>query len=151
LADHFDEATGQLRAEHAAWREADAEPEALWTLAAWVLDLVLDNANEPSCQIASQSRAVKLFEDRIDATVANGVRWGTRSVLVAALSHISELNPKSELLGSGCNANLTEDQMDALWTRARVALDSLVSHVPSSVAAALLTARESSGSGIFCR
>jgi hypothetical protein len=33
LADHLDEATGQLRVELAAWREADAELEAIQILA----------------------------------------------------------------------------------------------------------------------
>jgi hypothetical protein len=56
---------------------------------------------------------VKLLEGRIDATVANGVHWGTQSALVAALSHFPELGPELELLGSGCNAGLTEDQVDA--------------------------------------
>jgi hypothetical protein len=58
--------------------------------------------------------AVELLEGRIDAVIANGVYWGTRSTLVAALSHFSELKSELELLGSGCNADLTEDQADAL-------------------------------------
>jgi hypothetical protein len=33
LADHLDEATGQLRVELAARREVDAEQEAIWTSA----------------------------------------------------------------------------------------------------------------------
>jgi hypothetical protein len=36
LADHLDEATGQLRVELAARREVDAEQEAIWTSAVWV-------------------------------------------------------------------------------------------------------------------
>jgi hypothetical protein len=36
LADHLDEATGQLRVEMAARREADVELEAMWTLVARV-------------------------------------------------------------------------------------------------------------------
>jgi hypothetical protein len=59
---------------------------------------------------------------------------GTCSTLVATLSHSLELKTKLELLGSGCNADLPEDQADALWTMVCAALDSLVSHVPSSVA-----------------
>jgi hypothetical protein len=55
-------------------------------------------------------------------------------VLVAALSHFLELETELELLRSGCNADLTDDQADALWTRVRVASDSLSSHVPPSVA-----------------
>jgi hypothetical protein len=38
------------------------------------------------------------------------------------------------VLGSGCNADLTEDEADALWTQVRMASDSLTSYVPSSVA-----------------
>jgi hypothetical protein len=39
-----------------------------------------------------------------------------------------------ELLGSGCNTDVMKDQVDALWTQTRQALNSLVSFVPSSVA-----------------
>jgi hypothetical protein len=48
--------------------------------------------------------------------------------------HFLELKSELDLLGSRCNANLIEDEVDALWTRARVASDSLASYVPSSVA-----------------
>jgi hypothetical protein len=34
--------------------------------------------------------------------------------LVAAVSHFSELKIELEVLESGCNANLTEDEADAL-------------------------------------
>jgi hypothetical protein len=59
---------------------------------------------------------------------------GTRTALVAALSHFLELKSELEMLGSRSNANLTEDQAYALWTWVRVASDSLASHVPPSVA-----------------
>jgi hypothetical protein len=36
-----------------------------------------------------------------------------------------------EELGSRCTTNLTKDEIDALWSRMR--MDSLVSHVTSSV------------------
>jgi hypothetical protein len=39
---------------------------------------------------------------------------GTRSALVAALLHFLELKSKLELLGSGRNADLIDDQADAL-------------------------------------
>jgi hypothetical protein len=55
---------------------------------------------------------------------------GTRTALVAALSHFLELKSELEMLGSRSNANLTEDQAYALLTRVRVASDSLASHVP---------------------
>jgi hypothetical protein len=73
LADHLDEVAWQLRAELVARREADVEQEALWTLAVWVRDLVLDNINRPSSLAASLSPAVELLEGRIDAMAANGV------------------------------------------------------------------------------
>jgi hypothetical protein len=74
LADHLDEAAGQLRAELAARQEVDTEQEAMWTSAAWVRDLVLDNADGPSSQVTSLSTAVELLEGRINATTAIGVR-----------------------------------------------------------------------------
>jgi hypothetical protein len=46
----------------------------------------------------------------------NGVCWVPRSMLVGALSHILELETELELLGSGHNVYLTEDQLDAHWT-----------------------------------
>jgi hypothetical protein len=76
---------------------------------------------------------VELLEGRINTAVANGVHWGTRSSLVASLSHFPELNFELELLRSGRNVDLTEDQTDSLWTQVHVALDSLASHIPSSV------------------
>jgi hypothetical protein len=55
-------------------------------------------------------------------------------VLVATLSHFLELKSEMEFLGSRCNADLTKDQVDALWPLVDVASDSLASLVPSSVA-----------------
>jgi hypothetical protein len=54
--------------------------------------------------------------------------------LVAALLHFLELEPELELLGSGHNVNLTEDQADAHWAQVRAASDWLALHVPPSVA-----------------
>jgi hypothetical protein len=53
--------------------------------------------------------------------------------MVATLSHFLELDSELEILRSGCNADITEDQVDALWTQVCVASDSLASHVPSSI------------------
>jgi hypothetical protein len=55
-------------------------------------------------------------------------------MLVAAVSHFPELKPELELLWSGHNTYLTEDEADVVWTRVHVALGSLASYVPSSVA-----------------
>jgi hypothetical protein len=71
----------------------------------------------------------ELHEDRIDTAAANRVRWGTQSVLVAALSHFPELATELELLRSGRNVDLTENQVNALWTQGRLAFDSLASYV----------------------
>jgi hypothetical protein len=71
---------------------------------------VLGNVDGLSSLVASLSMVVELLEGRIDIMAANGVRWGTRSALVVALSHFPEL----ELLESRRNADLTNDQFDAL-------------------------------------
>jgi hypothetical protein len=59
--------------------------------------------------------AAELLEGWIDAVGANGVRWGPRSVLVATMSHFPELKTELEVLRSERNADLTEDDSDALW------------------------------------
>jgi hypothetical protein len=95
VTDHLDEATGWLRVILAAQREADAELEALWTLAVGVWDLVLGSADMPSSLATSMSTAAELLEGGIDAAAANGVCSGTCSVLVAIGLHFQEL--KTEL------------------------------------------------------
>jgi hypothetical protein len=52
---------------------------------------VLDNVDESSPLATSLSVVVELLEGWIDTAVANGVRWGIRFALVAALSHFLEL------------------------------------------------------------
>jgi hypothetical protein len=91
--------------------------------------LVLDMANGLYSLVASLSMVAELLEGCINAMTANGVCWGTWSVLVAALSHFLKLETELELLGSGCGAGLMEDQVDALWIQARPSSDSLASHV----------------------
>jgi hypothetical protein len=78
---------------------------------------------------------VELLDGRIDTTTTNGVHWGARSALVTALSHFPEL---------------TEDQVDALWTWVRVASDLLASCVPPLVAYNPPNSVGSSGSGSLC-
>jgi hypothetical protein len=58
----------------------------------------------------------------------------TRSALVTALSHFPKLKYELELLGFGWNADLSDDQADALWPLVSMASDSLASLVPSSFA-----------------
>jgi hypothetical protein len=94
---------------------------------------VQDNAVGPSSVAACLSMTVELLEGWVDVTIANRVHWGTRSMLVAALSHFLELEPELELLRSGHNVELMEDQADALWTRVRATSNSLAPHVLPSV------------------
>jgi hypothetical protein len=71
LADHLDEATGQLRVKLATRLEVDTKLEALQTLTMQVWDLVLDNTDGRSSLAASMSTAVKLLEGWIDAASNN--------------------------------------------------------------------------------
>jgi hypothetical protein len=54
--------------------------------------------------------------------------------LVAGFSHFLELKSELELLGSERNADLIEDQANALWPLVDVASNSLASLIPSLVA-----------------
>jgi hypothetical protein len=123
-----------LGAELAAWRKANTELEALRTLVVWVRDMVLDRANESSSLAASMSMVAELFKGRFDAMTTNGVHWGTRSTLITTLLHFLELEVELELLGSGHNAALTEDQVDTLWLLAHRISDLLALHVLPLVA-----------------
>jgi hypothetical protein len=76
----------------------------------------------------------ELLESRIDAVATNRVCWGSHSALVAIVSHLPELDVDLDVLGSRRVAGLTDDEVDALWSRVHVASDSLPSLVPSSVA-----------------
>jgi hypothetical protein len=111
----------------AAWREVDAKLEALRTSAAQVWGLVLSNADGSSSLTASLSAAAELLEDRIDATTANGVHWWSCSTLAIVVSHLLELKTEQEVLGSGCSADLIEDEADALWIQVCAASDLLAS------------------------
>jgi hypothetical protein len=59
---------------------------------------------------------------------------GARLALTTILSHFPKLELKLELLGSRYNADLSKDEMESLWTRARRASESLSLMVPPSVA-----------------
>jgi hypothetical protein len=120
--------------ELAARREAFAELEVLRTSAARVWDFVLGSIDGTSSLTTSMSTAAELLEGQIDATTANRVCWESRSMLVAAVSHFPKLKTELEVLGSGRSADLIEDEADALWIQVHMASDSLVLHVPSSVA-----------------
>jgi hypothetical protein len=62
-----------------------------------------------------------------------GSAGGVASALSTFLSCFSELETELELLGFGRNANLMEDQVDALWTMAHQDLESLASFNPLPV------------------
>jgi hypothetical protein len=81
-----------------------------------VRDLVLYDSDRPSTLAASLSILVELLEGQIETATAtaNGVCWGTQSALVATLPHFPELKTELELLWSERNADLIEDQADAL-------------------------------------
>jgi hypothetical protein len=76
--------------------------------------VVLGSTNGPSSLAAYMSTVAELLEGRVYAAAANGVRWGSRSALVAAVSHFLELKTELELLGSGHSVDLTEDEADTL-------------------------------------
>jgi hypothetical protein len=76
--------------------------------------LLLDGADGLSSLAASLSMVAKLHEGCIDATAANEVHCGTRSVLVSTLSPFLELEIKLEMLGSGHDVGLMEDRVRAL-------------------------------------
>jgi hypothetical protein len=109
LADRLDEAARRLREELATRQEAEAELEALRSLAAWVQGLVLGDIDGSSSLATSMSAVAKLLKGQIDVAAANGVRWGSHSALVATVLHFPELDTDLEMLGSGHNAGLTED------------------------------------------
>jgi hypothetical protein len=48
--------------------------------------------------------------------------------------HFPELDADLEVLGSERSVGLIDNEVDALWSHMRVAVDSLSSHVPSAVA-----------------
>jgi hypothetical protein len=76
--------------------------------------LVPDRANRSSSLMVSLSTVAELLKGHVDATVTNGVCWGTQLALVVALSHFLELGTKPELLRFRCNADLADDQVDSL-------------------------------------
>jgi hypothetical protein len=133
-ADRLTEVAGWLEVELTARQLVDADLGALRPSAARVRDLVLGNADGLSSLAASLSMVAELLKGQIDTTTANGVCWGTRSALVAALSHFLKLKSKLELLGSERNSDLTNDQADTLWPLVSAASDSLASLIPSSIA-----------------
>jgi hypothetical protein len=110
------------------------EQEALRDLATWVCGPVLGRPKETPPLAMVLTSSVELAEGRVNAAAINEIQWGAHLALTAVLSHFLELEPKFELPGSGYNVDLTNDEMENLWTRTRWALELLSSRVPPSVA-----------------
>jgi hypothetical protein len=115
----------------------------------WVRCLMLDDADGSSLLAAFMSAVVEQLKRQIDVAAANEVHWGSRYVLVVAVLHFPELGIDLEVLGSRRGAGLIEDEVDALWSKVRVATDSLESHVPSSVARNPPDGAGSSGASLY--
>jgi hypothetical protein len=70
---------------------------------------VLERSDEMPSLAVAPSLTVEQIEGLIDAVAASGVHWGAQLTLTVVLSHFPELE-----LGSGYNANLMKDEMEAL-------------------------------------
>jgi hypothetical protein len=64
--------------------------------------------------VASMSAVTEQLVGQIEAAATNGVCWGSRSALVATGSHFPELVADLEVLKSGCNVGLIEDEVNTL-------------------------------------
>jgi hypothetical protein len=60
--------------------------------------------------------SAEVIEGRVNAAALNEVHLGAWLALTAALSHFPEAESVLELLGSGYNADLMTDEMEAFWT-----------------------------------
>jgi hypothetical protein len=45
---------------------------------------------------------------------ANGVRWGSRTALIAGVLHFPELDTNLEVLGFGRTVGMIEDEVDGI-------------------------------------
>jgi hypothetical protein len=104
--------------------------------------LVLDGVDGLSSLARSLFMVAELLEVRDDTAVANGVLWGLICVGCCLVAFPKAKN-RAGAARSERNANLAEDEADALWTWVSAALDSLASN-------ALLTVWGSSSSGSLC-
>jgi hypothetical protein len=91
----------------AAWREVETKLEALRSSTTQVWDLVLGGTDGSSLLATSMSTVAELLESCIDAAAANGVRWGSRTALVAIVSHFPELDVEHSV-------RMTKNEVDAL-------------------------------------
>jgi hypothetical protein len=96
------------------------------------------------------STVMEQLEGRIDTTVDIGVHCGSRPMLVAAVSHFAKLDADLEVLGSGPNMRLTEDEVNALWSQFSSPWTRWCCMLLFWLLVTLLTAWESCG-GSLCR
>jgi hypothetical protein len=80
------------------------------------------------------SSTADLIEGRVGAAAINKVHWGAWQEMTTVLLLFPELELELELLGSGYNADLTNNEMEVFWTRTYQASESLLLRVPPSVA-----------------
>jgi hypothetical protein len=105
-------------------QEVNAELEAMRASVTRVQDLVLGSADRPRSLVVAMSMAWSCSKAG-STRGSNEARLGCCLVLVAAVLHFSELKTELEVLGSGCNTDLIEDKVDALWTHVCTTSDSL--------------------------
>jgi hypothetical protein len=106
LVTHLEEVIERLR----VMRD---EHEALWSSATRVWGSTPGRSDEMPSLAVALSPSTKLIEGCVNAAAINGVHWGPQMVLTAVLSHFPELESELELLGSGYNADLMKDEMEA--------------------------------------
>jgi hypothetical protein len=76
---------------------------------------MLGRSDETPSLAVALSPSVELNEGHVNAAAINRVHWG-RVVLTVVLLHFPELDSKLELQGSGYNADLMKDEIEAFWT-----------------------------------
>jgi hypothetical protein len=118
---------------HVLWDEW----EVLQHPATLVCGPVLGRPKETPPLVVALSVSIELIEGRVNAVAINGVHWGSRLVLTAVLPHFLELEAELELLGSGYNTDLMNDEMENLLAKTYWALKFLSSKVPPSTAHSL--------------
>jgi hypothetical protein len=76
----------------------------------------MHDVDRSSSLVTSVSTAVGWLKGQIDATAANGARWGSHSMLVAIVLNFPEWDADLEGLRYGHHMGLIEGEVDALWS-----------------------------------
>jgi hypothetical protein len=92
---------------------------ALQSLATRVRGPLLEWSDEKPPLAVVLYLSTELIEGRVNAVAINRVQWGARLALTAVLSHFTKLESELELLWSGYNIDLTDGEMEILWTQTR--------------------------------